>query len=157
MITVVSYHMSREVHSAYLVKKAENHCLQPLFYHKHILFFSVVFFLALLVQLVINPLIPPSVSDLVYPLSYAGLLNNNKNKTTTNPDFGIIKASMLGFPLASRSSPSGTSLSVPLHFSARQISIIRTLPETLEKKKKPKKNRHSHIIQQHMASDFKQK
>lgn len=115
------------------IKKAKNRCLQPLFYYEYILFPSVVFFLGLLVQLGINPLIPPSVSDLVYPLSYAGLLNNNKNKTTTNPDFGIIKASMLGFPLASRSSPSGTSLSVPLHFSARQISIIRTL---LGKKKK---------------------
>lgn len=57
-----------------------------------------------------------------------------------------MKASMLGFPLASRSSPSGTSLSVPLHFPARQISIIRTVVE--------KKNRDSHIIQQHMASDF---
>lgn len=37
-------------------------------------------------------------------------------------------ASMLGFPSASHSSPTGTSLSVPLHFAARQISIIRTVP-----------------------------
>lgn len=62
-----------------------------------------------------------------------------------------MKASTLGFPLASRSSPGGTSLSVPLRFAARQISIIRTLRE------KKKKNGDGHIIQQHMASDFKQK
>lgn len=61
-----------------------------------------------------------------------------------------MKASTLGFPLASRSSPGGTSLSVPLRFAARQISIIRTLREK-------KKNGDGHIIQQHMASDFKQK
>lgn len=91
------------------------------------------FFLTLLVLVRINPLIPLSVSDLVCPLSYARLLNNSKNKTSINPDIGIIKASMLGFPLASRSSPGGTSLSVPLHFAARQISIIRTL---MKKKKK---------------------
>lgn len=62
-----------------------------------------------------------------------------------------MKASMLGFPLASLSSPCGTSLSVPLHSAAQQISIIRALHE-----KKKKKNQDDRIIQ-HTASDFKQK
>lgn len=93
----------------------------------NILVFFFVLLLTSLVQVGLNYLIPLSVSDLLYPLSYAGPLNNGKNETTINPDFGIMKASMLGFPLASCSSPSGTSLSVPLHFAACQISIIRTL------------------------------
>lgn len=130
------------------VKKVEIHASSPL-NTSILVFLCFVFFLTSLVQVGINPLIPLSVSDPVYPLSYARLLNNMKNKTSINPDFGIMIASMLGFPLASRSSPSGTSLSIPLHFAARQISIIRTVLE--------KKNRDGHIIQQHMASDFKQK